>query len=204
MVNPRTIWNYEANKADNIARHLLENNRVKAGWRILLLPFFLLDYFRYKKHLWVTRKNLLFTKQLAFNGARAIFEGSNRSTEMETIEQKTKDLLDRDRKGLYTEKVRRKQLHEIELLLDHYLGLLNSDKSDYDEMTAASYQTRGQFLSFIDTLQNAEMDVIQAAVATVRMGSKSDRRKWYQRVKDISRQAWNDEAKRIFPNPKRP
>ena len=123
---------------------------------------------------------------------------------METIEQKTKDLLDRDRKGLYTEKVRRKQLHEIALLLDHYLGLLNSDKSDYDGMTAASYQTRGQFLSFIDTLQNAEMDVIQAAVATVRMGSKSDRRKWYQRVKDISRQAWNDEAKRIFPNPKRP
>ena len=39
-------------------------------------------YFRFKKNLWVTRKNLLFTKQLAFDGARAIFEGSDRSTEI--------------------------------------------------------------------------------------------------------------------------
>jgi hypothetical protein len=204
MANPHTIWNYEAKKVDKIARHLLEKNRVKVSWRILLLPLFLIDYIRFKKHLWVTRKNLLFTKQLAFNGARAIVEGSDRSTEIGAIEQKTKVILDRDKKGLYTEKVRRKQLHEIELLLDHYLGLLRSDRSDYFEMTAASYQNRGKYLSFIDTLQKAEMEVIQAAIATMRTGSKSDRRQWFKRVSDISRQTWMDEAKIIFTNTKRP
>jgi hypothetical protein len=200
MANSRTIWNYEVKKADKIAGRLLENSRVKAGWRMLLLPFFLLDYFRFKKNLWVTRKNLLFTKQLAFDGARAIFEGSDRSTEIGAIEQKTKNFLNKDKKGFYTEKIRRKQLHEIEVLLDHYLGLLNSDKSNYDGMTEVSYQTRGKYLSFIDTLQKAEREVIQAAVTTMRKGSKSDRRQWFKRVKEISRQTWIDEAKRIFPN----
>jgi hypothetical protein len=200
MANSRTIWNYEVKKADKIARRLLENSRVKAGWRILLLPFFLLDYFRFKKNLWVTRKNLLFTKQLAFDGARAILEGSDRSTEIGAIEQKTKNFLNKDKKGFYTEKIRRKQLHEIEVLFDHYLSLLNSDKSDYDRMTEVSYQTRGKYLSFIDTLQKAEKEVIQAAVTTMRKGSKSDRRQWFKRVKEISRQTWIDEAKRIFPN----
>jgi len=204
MAYSRVIWNYEVKKADKVARHLLENSRIKAGWRILLLPFFLLDYFRFKKNLWITRKNLLFTKQLAFDGARAIFEGSDRSTEIGTIEKKTKSFLDKDKKGFYTEKIRRKQQHEIELLLDHYLDLLNSDKSDYDGMTAASYQTKGKYLTFIDILQKAEMEVIQAAVTTMRRGSKSDRRQWFKRVREISRQTWIDEAQRIFPNTERP
>ena len=201
MANSRTIWNYEVKKADKIAGCLLENNRVKADWRILLLPFFLLDYFRFKKNLWVTRKNLLFTKQLAFDGARAIFEGSDRSTEIGAIEKKTKNLLDKDKKGFYTEKIRRKQLHEIELLLNHYLGLLNSNRSDYDGMTKVSYQTRGKYLSFIDTLQKAEKEVIQAAVTTMRKRSKSDRRQWFKSVGEVSRQTWMDEVERVFPKP---
>jgi hypothetical protein len=148
MANSRTIWNYEVKKANKIAGRLLENNRVKAGWRILLLPFFLLDYFRFKKNLWVTRKNLLFTKQL---------------------------------------------------LLDHYLGLLNSNRSDYDGMTKVSYQTRGKYLSFIDTLQKAEKEVIQAAVTTMRKRSKSDRRQWFEQVKETTKKAHLAEVNRIFP-----
>ncbi len=199
MSNSRTIWNYEVKKADKIAGRLLENSRVKAGWRILLLPFFLLDYFRFKKNLWVTRKNFLFTKQLAFDGARAIFEGSDRSTEIGAIEQKTKNFLNKDKKGFYTEKIRRKQLHEIELLLDHYLGLLNSNGSDYDGLTKVSYQTRGKYLSFIDTLQKAEKEVIQAAVTTMRKRSKSDRHQWFEQVKETTKKAHLAEVNRIFP-----
>ena len=74
MANPRSIWNYEIKKVDKIARRLLESKEVRAGWRILLLPMFLVDYIRFRKHLWVTRKNLLFTKKLAFDGAKAIID----------------------------------------------------------------------------------------------------------------------------------
>ncbi len=198
MANPRAIWNHEVKKANKIARRLLDNRRVKAGWRILLLPFFLLDYFRFKKHLWVTRKNLLFTKQLAFDGARAIFEGSDRPTEISVIEKKTRGLLDRDKKGLYTEKIRRKQLHEIELLFDHYLGLLHSNRSDYDEMTKASYQTKRKYVAFLNTLQTAEDEVLQASITTVRTGTKKDRRLWFEKVKAATKKVRLAEAGNIF------
>ena len=182
-----------------MARRLLENQKIKIGWRILLLPFFLLDYFRFKKSLFVTRKNLLYTKQLAFDAAKDIYQGEDRSSEMDSIENKTKNFLDQDKKGLYTEKIRRKQLHEIELLIDHYLGLLNSNKSSYDEMIKIAYPFKKKYLSFYHTLRKAEQEVIQAAIATMRQGSKKDRAQWFKKVENVSRKAWLEEIDKIFP-----
>ncbi len=182
-----------------MARRLVETKSAKFGWRILLFPSFLLDYCRYKRSLFLTRKNLLFTKQLAFNAAKEIFEGKDRSSEMASIEIKTKNILDKDKKGLYTEKIRRKQLHEIELLIDHYLGIFNSNQSEYDEMIKTAYPSKQQYKTFFNTLQKAEQEVIQAAIATMRKGSKKDRFKWFKKVEDISKQVQSEEIERIFP-----
>ena len=170
-----------------MARRLIETESVKFGWRILLLPSFLLDYSRFKKNCFLTRKNLLYTKQLAFDAAKKIFQGQARASEMASIEFKTKNLLDKDKKGLYTEKIRRKQLQEIELLIDHYLSLFNSDKADYDGMIKTVYPSKQKYMTFFNTLQRAEQEVIQAAIATVRKGSKKDRIQWFKKVENVSR-----------------
>jgi hypothetical protein len=66
-------------------------------------------------------------------------------------------------------------------------------------MTKVSYQTRGKYLSFIDTLQKAEKEVIQAAVTSMRKRSKSDRRQWFEQVKETTKKAYLAEVNRIFP-----
>ncbi len=184
--------------ANKIARNLIETKRVKFDWRILIPPLFLRDYFRYKKSLILTRKNLLFTKKLSFDAAKEIFQGKDRSFEIRSIEIKTKNILNKDKKGFYTEKIRRKQLHEIDLLITHYLGLLKSRKSKYDEMIKTFYQTKGKYLSFLNRLQNAEQEVIQASITTIKKRSKKNRIQWFKKVEETSKKAMMEEVEKIF------
>jgi hypothetical protein len=199
MANSRVIWKNDCKKAVAIARRLLQSQRPGINWRLLLLPSFFIAYMRYGKNRYVTRKNLLFTKKLAFDAAKKISQGEDRSLVMGAVESKTQNLLDKERKGFYTEKIRRKQLFEIELLVDHYLKLLSSDSSAYDEMIKTAYPSRGRYLSFYGRLHKAELEVIQAATSTMRKGSKKERRQWFEKVEQFSKQAWTEEIDRVFP-----
>jgi hypothetical protein len=199
MSNLRTIWKHEANQADNIARSLIERNRVEFGWRILLVLPLLGDYIRFTKSLYLTRKNLLFTNRLAIDAAKEISRGKACAEEIRLIEIKTKKLLEKEKKGYYTEKVRRKQLHEIEVLVDHYIGLLNSNRTQYSEMLRVTYETSKNYLSFLNKLHNAEQEVIQATLATMRKGSKKERFSWFRKVQETSKQVRMEEAASIFP-----
>ncbi len=99
MGNHRIIWNHEVKQADEIARSLIDAGRIKFGWRILLLPSFLVGYIRFKKNLILTRKNFLFTKRLAFDAAKEIHGGESHALEMRLIEIKTKKILGKEGKG---------------------------------------------------------------------------------------------------------
>ena len=199
MRNSRIILKHETKQAERIARNLLETKKAKFGWKALFSLSPLVYYIRFRKRLIVIRKNLLFTKRLASNAAREIFRGKNRVVEERLIEIKTKDLLDKDRKGLYTEKVRRKQLREIELLIDHYLRLLNSNETNHANMIRVSYQSKKKHLSFLNELQQIEQEVIQASIMSVRKGSKKDRLSWFKKVQETSNKVRMEEVERIFP-----
>ncbi len=177
----------------------MQSSKVEFGWRVVLLFPLLETYVRFRKRLNLTRKNLLFTKRLAFAAAKEISQGKGRAEEVRFIEIKTKELLEKEKKGLYTEKVRRKQLHEIEVLVDHYLGLLNSNRASFPEMIRTSYQSYKDYLSFLHKLHHAEQEVIQATLATMRRGTKKDRRGWFRKVMETCRQVRMEEAERIFP-----
>ncbi|MGD2124539.1 MAG: NF038143 family protein [Desulfobacteraceae bacterium] len=198
MGNSRVIWNHETKEANKIARTLIDANRERSWWMIILLPLFLVDTIRYKKDLFLTRKNFLFTRRLAFNAAKEIFRGEHHGTQMRLIEVKTKEILDRQKKGYYTEKVRRKQLHEIELLIEHYLKLLKSDKNSYEEMIRVTYGSKQNYLSFLNKLQKAEQEVLQAAIKTMSKGSKHERLTWFGKVGRAFKQARMEEAEEIF------
>lgn len=199
MEGSKVIWDHEVDQSDKIARSLIEAGKVGFSWRIFFFPSELVKYIRYRRSLFLTRKNLLFTKQLAFEAAKEIFQGKDRALEIDSIEIKTKEFLRKDEKRIYTEKIRRKQLHEIELLIDHYLLLFNSNKSGYAEMIEAAYQSKKEYLSFLDKLQQIEEEVIHAAIVTVQRESRKDRLIWFRKVQDVSMKTRMEEVERIFP-----
>jgi hypothetical protein len=198
MGNFRTIWKHEVAQTDQISKILLDNKKVALDWKIMLVPVFLYKVYRYRKDLGFTRKNFLFTKQLAYDAAKNIFQGKEQAWEFRRIEIQTKEVLDREKKGFYTEKIRRRQLSEIDLLIKHYLGLFNAKQSKYPEIINEIYKSKANYLSFLSALQKAEEDVIQAAITTMRKGTKKDRRKWFQSVKDTTKKVRMAEADKIY------
>ena len=240
MSNFRAIWKHEVKQADDIAKLLLDSKKVNINWKIILLPVFLYRVYHYRKDLRFTRKNFLFTKQLAFDAARNISQGKEQAWEFRRIEIKTQEILDKEKKGFYTEKIRRRQLSEIQLLMKHYLDLFEitttrtaggldftaiggkrqgreapqlmrvepgakhpvwktqSKQSTYAAVIMESYSSRGNYLAFLSDLHKAEEDVIQAAISTMRKGTKKDRKEWFQKVKQTTQQVRMAEADQIY------
>jgi len=198
MGNFRAIWNHEVGQAGQIAKILLDNKKVNINWKIIFLPVLLYNVYNYRKDLRFTRKNFLFTKQLAFAAAKSIYQGKEQAWEFRRIEIQTREILDREKKGFYTEKIRRKQLPEIELLIKHYQGLFESKNTKYTEIIKEKYQSKGNYLTFLSTLQKAEEDVIQAAITTMRKGTKKERREWFQKVSETTKKVRMTEAEQIY------
>lgn len=198
MEKSNVIWNNEVDHADKTARALIETKRAEFRWKTPFYPPLLLAYIRFRKRLFLTRRNLLFTKKLAFESAKEIYRGKDRTVERSSIEIKTKKILGKDGKGFYSEKIRLKQLHEIELLIDHYLQLLNSDGTSYAEMIKTAYKSKKEYLSFLNKLQQTEQEVIQAAVVTMQKGSTQDRIKWFKKVQRVSKKARMEKMESIF------
>ena len=194
----RAIEKYESRQNDKIAKKLIDDKKIKFGWRTIVFPLFIYDYIRYFNRLRVLRKNLFFTKQLALGTAQNIYQGKERAWETRLLEIKTKEILDKEKKGFYTEKIRNKQLNEIELLVDHYIDLLNSNQSSYEDAIKAKYSSKGSYLEFLNKLQKVEAEVIQAAIVTMRKGTKKERRQWFEKVKQVTRKNRIQEADKIY------
>ena len=194
----RAIKKYETRQNDKIAKNLMETQKIKFGWRTLVFPVFIYDYIRYVKRLRVLRKNLFFTRQLALDAAENIHQGKPRDWEIRRIEIKTKEILDKEKKGFYTETIRSKQLNEITLLVDHYLELLIAQKTNYRDAVKAKHSSKGAYLTFLNKLQKTEAEVMQAAITTMRKGTKKERRQWFEKVKETTRKLRMQEADRIY------
>ncbi len=198
MKSYNAIKKHEIRQAGQIAGALIEINKSKFNWRIIVFPFSLYDFIRYRRRLHVLRKNLFFTKQFALAASNNIHQGKDRAWEIRQIEIKTKDILDKEKKGFYTEKIRIKQLREIEFLIDHYLDLLGSNQPSYKDALKAKYTSKGRYLTFLSSYQKVEEDVIQAAITTMRKGTKKERRLWFDKVKAATKKIRITEADRIY------
>ena len=198
MGNSQNIWHHEVSQAEKIARSLVKARKADVGWKTVFVPSLTLGYLRSKRTLLFTRKNLLFTKKLAFIAAKEIYRGNDRANEMGLIVMKTRKILEKEKKGLYTEKVRSKQMNEIECLMDHYLRLFNSDGESYETSIKKAYSTKNKYLSFLNRLQRLEQEVFLAAVGQGRKGRKEDRLGGFGKVQAVSVKVRNKEAEKIF------
>lgn len=198
MKNYRTIWQHEVRQTNKIVNLLLDDQKVPLNWNIILLPVYLYNRFKYNNRLRFTRKNILYTKRLAFEAAKHIDQGKDQAWEFRQIEIKTMDILNKEKKGYYTEKIRRRQLPEIEYLINHYQALFNSKQTTYSAIARAIFPSKGQYQAHLSALQKLEEDVIQAAITTMRKGSKAERRRWFQKVKETTKKVRTTDASEIY------
>ena len=144
-------------------------------WDVLIPIVFVFNVLKFKRAREVFTLNFLFTKKLALEGAFMMVKtGQSREDALGQIRDRTSQILASDKKGIYSIKIRQKQMREIELLLDHYFRLLNAEGKDYASMVRQAYRTRQNFAAFLKELEGIEKEVNRAASQTVGTTSAPD------------------------------
>lgn len=168
----KKILSRERSWANSVARSVIKLKPISV-WEFMIPIIFIMNYAKYKNEREVFIKNLLFTKELALKAALDMMKrGRSRGAIRSSVEEKTRNLLTSVSEEIYSEEIRRNQLKEIDLLIDHYCELLRVEGEDYDTLMINAYQGRENYLTFLEQLKKAEKEVNLAALKT--LGSRGN------------------------------
>lgn len=142
-------------------------------WEIMIPVIFILNFVKLKHSREIFVQNQMFTKKMALDAALDMKKKEmSKAAVMGQIQSKTKELLTSVPGGIYSDDIRRQQLKEIDLLIEHYRKLLNAEGRDYASLVTKAYKSAMEYNSFFDQLKLAETEVMQAAQRT--LGSQTD------------------------------
>jgi len=142
-------------------------------WDFMIPVVFILNFLRLKQTRELFIQNFMFTKKLALDAALNIIKkGQTRESELARIEDKTKGILDADTDGIYSEEIRRSQMEEVDLLIDHYCKLFKTNGVDYSSLVINTYLDRRGYTAFFSKLIDTEKKVSNAAKQV--LGEKAD------------------------------
>ena len=190
------IRSQERRLAKAVARRVVKLPDVTV-WAFMIPLIFLFNFLRYKRANETFVLNFLFTKKLALDAARDIIkEGQSRQGVLAGIDDKTRNILTSDKMGIYSEKIRRQQMNEINLLLDHYLKLLEAEGKSYKSLVKNAYQTQDDYRTFLQQLTAAEKAVNRAAIQTV--GKTEEASELVSRMEEATEMVRTAEAEKIF------
>lgn len=160
-------------RARQIAFEVIKSKPLSV-WEVLIPIVFIMGYMKSKQEREIFAQNLLFTRKTALKAARDIHRRRLTRHEVRAeIEEQTGRLLTAVADGVYSEDIRHSQHVEMELLLDHYLLLLEAaGGEDYDGWVRAAYGSRANYDRFLSELAAAEKKVNQAARRT--LGERAD------------------------------
>ncbi|MGD2185794.1 MAG: NF038143 family protein [Desulfobacterales bacterium] len=168
----KIIFERERSMAKGLAVSLIRFKTLTV-WEIMIPVIFILNYVKLKQSREIFIQNQIFTKKMALDAALDMKKkGASKDTIMMQIKAKTKELLTSVPGGIYSDDIRRQQLKEIELLVDHYTKLLNAEGQDYASLVTSAYQSAREYNSFFRQLKSAEKEVMSAAQRT--LGSQTD------------------------------
>jgi hypothetical protein len=165
-------------------------------WEVTIPIIFIFSYMKSKETREVFAQNVMFTKKMAMQAAFDMLKkGQTREFVMERIRSKTRDMIASVPGGIYSAEIRREQLKEIDLLVDHYSRLLNSQGNDYDSLVLNAYQAPDRLADFFERLQQAEDSVGRAARST--LGGSADT-PTLERMKAAMKKSRLKETEKIF------
>jgi len=183
--------------AKSVARSVIGESSVTV-WDVLIPIIFVFNVLKFKRAREIFALNFLFTKKLALQGAFDMIKtGQSREDSLAQIRNRTSEILASDKKAIYSIKIRQKQMREVELLLDHYTRLLNSEGKDYSSMIRNAYLTRKGYVAFAKQLEGIEKEVNRAAGQTVKTASAPD---IILKMEEATARLRAAEAETIFPS----
>jgi len=189
------ILSQERSLAKTVANGVIGQHPVGV-WDVLIPIVFLFNFLNFKRARETFTLNFMFTKKLALEAAfNMIKKEINKEEAITQIKDKTSQILASDKKGIYSVKIRQKQMREIELLIDHYYRLFNAEGKDYPSMVKNAYGTRKDYTVFLKQLEQVEKEVNRAATQTLRTSSAPDIVSKMEEATDRMRAA---EVERIF------
>ena len=190
------ILSQERRLAKAVARRAVKVPDITV-WAFMIPLIFIFNYLKYKRASDAFVLNFLFTKWLALDAALDIVKnGQYRQDMIARINDKTGDILASDKRGVYSEKVRRKQMNEINLLLDHYLKLLEAEGRSYESLVKNAYQTQDNYEVYLHELMLAEKAVNQTALQTV--GKTEDAYELVSGMEKAAERIRMEQAAKIF------
>ena len=143
--------------------------RPLSAWHYILPGMFILDFLRRSGETRRYSTIFVFPRKLALNGALDIIQGENRKEILSQIEEKMKQWL--SSLNLYSERLHRKYMDIIDLLVDHYSKLLHAEGKSYRALVNHAYGTRAQYEVYLKQLSAAEQDA-DLALAEIRGGTE--------------------------------
>ncbi|MFA5065545.1 MAG: NF038143 family protein [Dehalococcoidia bacterium] len=169
-------------------------------WDFVLPPLFAINLLKHHRSKEALTLNFMFTKKLALEAAGNMQQfGLTKINSLAEVEKKTLSILSADQKGVYSEKVRLKQMQEIQLLIDHYQKLLVSEGKTYNDMVKTAYVDRESFDAFLHRLSSAEKEVNRAALQLV--GKSAEAKDFVARMEKSVDQIRNRDLDNYFPLP---
>ncbi len=158
-------YNLVLNAEESFARAVALGVHVKrplTSWHFLLPGMFLFDFLRRSSEIKRYSALFLFPRKLALNGALDILKGEDRVETLSRIEGDIKHWL--VSLNLYSEKLHRKQMEVINLLVDHYSKLLDAEGDHYPGLIKDAYQTREPYEAYLQRLSTAEQEIDPAII----------------------------------------
>ena len=197
----KIILERERSMAQGVAFSLIRPKTLTV-WEIMIPVIFILNYVKLKHSREIFVQNQMFTKKMALDAALDMLKkDASKERVMEQIQAKTEALVSSVPGGIYSDDIRRQQLIEIDLLIDHYSRLLNAAGQDYAALVTHVYQTADSYASFLEALGTAEKDVISAARRT--LGSQTDMAA-AEKIESITENMRAAEVNKIFPSNSQP
>jgi hypothetical protein len=167
-------------------------------WDFVIPPVFFINLFKHKRKKEAFVLNLLFTKKLALEAARDMVDRDlTREAALAQADAATNSVLAGDSKGVYSDRVRQKQLREIELLVDHYHRLIMTEGKTFEYMLQGAYKSKADYLEFARKLSRAEKEVNHAALQTV--GRNAAARDFIDRMEEAVEAIRQSDAGKYFP-----
>jgi len=171
-------------------------------WEIMIPVIFILNYAKMKQSREIFIQNQMFTKKMALDAALEIKKNNTpKETVMAQIKTKTKEMVTSVPGGIYSDDIRRQQLKEMDLLIDHFSKLLNAEGRDYASLVTSAYGSAAEYQLFLSQLQSAENEVMGAARRT--LGDQTDMAT-AEKIESLTASMRTAEVKKLFPSDYQP